>query len=185
MRYALVYGLISGTIIILTMIAGFELAAPDSFTHTLWYGYLLMFVVLAFVFVGVKRYRDVECGGVVRFWRALAVGLGMAAFAGLAYLVIFEIYLAATDYGYLHAAVAKADTAAGRDQLESMLFNPVTRVIFVFLEISSRPESWSRWSRPCCCAIRGCFRRTASGRLRQKSLRDCCAGRGGCLTAER
>ena len=30
MRYALVYGLISGTIVILTMIAGFELTGPDS-----------------------------------------------------------------------------------------------------------------------------------------------------------
>jgi hypothetical protein len=139
MRYALVYGLISGTIIILTMIAGFELTAPDSFTHTLWYGYLLMFVVLAFIFVGVKRYRDVECGGIVRFWRALGLGLGMAAFAGLAYVVIFEIYLAATDYAYLHAAVAKADSPADRDQIESILFNPLTRMIFVFLEIFFPP----------------------------------------------
>jgi hypothetical protein len=135
MRYALVYGLIAGTIIILTMIAGFELTAPDSFTHTIWYGYLLMFVVLAFIFVGVKRYRDVEGGGVVRFWRAFGLGLVMAAVAGIAYVLIFEIYLAASDYRYLHEAVAKAETAADRAQIESLLFDPPMRMMFVFLEI--------------------------------------------------
>lgn len=139
MRYALVYGLISGTIIILTMIAGFELTAPDSFTHEIWYGYLLMFVVLTFIFVGVKRYRDLEGGGVVRFWRALGLGLGMAAFAGIAYVMIFEVYLAATDYRYIHDAVAKAPTAADRAQYESILFNPLTRMLFVFLEIFFPP----------------------------------------------
>ena len=135
MRYALVYGLISGTIIILTMIAGFELTAPDSFTHTIWYGYLLMFVVLTFIFVGVKRYRDVEGGGVVRFWRAFGLGIGMSVVAGIAYVLIFEVYLAASGYRYLHEAVAKAPTPADRAQIESLLFNPPLRMIFVFLEV--------------------------------------------------
>jgi len=135
MRYALVYGLISGTIIILTMVAGFELTAPDSFVHSLWYGYLLMLVVLTFIFVGVKRYRDLECGGVVRFWRAFGLGLGMAAFASVAYVLIFELYLAATQYRFLETMVAGARTAAERAELESMLYNPLVRMAFVVLEI--------------------------------------------------
>ncbi len=134
MKYALVYGLIAGTIIILTMIAGFELAARDSFVRTLWYGYLLMLVVLTFIFVGVKRYRDIECGGVVRFGRALLVGLGMAAFAGLAYVVIFEIYLAATDNRLLEDMIA-ASAPAQRANLQSMLLDPWQRVPLVFVEI--------------------------------------------------
>lgn len=135
MRYTLVYGLLSGGIIILTMIAGFELTGPDSFTHTLWYGYALMLVVLTFLFVGVKRYRDVECGGVIRFGRALLIGLGIAFVAGLAYVAIFEAYLAATHYRYLGEIVAGAHDAAERAQMESMLFDPLTRMSFVFLEI--------------------------------------------------
>jgi hypothetical protein len=134
MKYALVYGLIAGTIIILTMIAGFELAGRDSFVRTLWYGYLLMLVVLTFIFVGVKRYRDIECGGVVRFGRALRVGLGMAAFAGLAYVVIFEIYLAATDDRLLQDMIA-ASPQAGRANLASMLLDPWRRIPLVFIEI--------------------------------------------------
>ena len=134
MKYALVYGLIPGTIIILTMITGFELANHDSFMSTLWFGYLLMFVVLTFIFVGMKRYRDIECGGVIRFGRAFLVGLGMAAFASLAYLLIFEIYLAATDYRILHQMIAGAAQAEQAD-LESMLLDPRRRVPFVFIEI--------------------------------------------------
>lgn len=134
MRYALVYGLISGSIIILTMIAGFELTARDSFTRTLWYGYLLMLVVLTIMFVGIKRYRDVECGGVIRFGRAFGLGLGIAAFAALAYAVIFEVYLALTGYRMLGEMVAAAGPAE-RAQIEGMLYNPVMRAAFVFIEL--------------------------------------------------
>lgn len=135
MRYALVYGLLSGGIVILTMIAGFELTGPDSFTRTLWYGYALMLVVLTFIFVGVKRYRDIECGGVIRFGRAFLLGLGIAVVAGLAYVAIFEAYLAATHYRYLGQLVASAHDAQERAQMESMLYNPLVRVPFVFIEI--------------------------------------------------
>lgn len=134
MRYALVYGLIPGTIIVLTMITGFELAGPDSFVRTLWYGYLLMLVALTFIFVGMKRYRDIECGGVIRFGRAFLVGLGMAAFAGLAYVIVFETYLAITGYRLLEEMIA-GSAQADRADLESMLLDPWQRVPLVFLEI--------------------------------------------------
>jgi hypothetical protein len=134
MRYAIVYGLIAGTIIILTMIAGFELTARDSFAHTLWYGYALMLAALTIMFVGIKRYRDVECGGVIRFGRAFALGLGMAAFAAVAYAAIFEAYLAATHYQMLDDMIAAAGPA-DRAALEGMLLNPLARVSFVFIEL--------------------------------------------------
>lgn len=135
MRYALVYGLLSGSIIILIMIAGFEFTGPDSFTHTLWYGYALMLVVLTFLFLGVKRYRDIECGGIIRFGRAFLIGLGIAVIASIAYVVIFEAYLAATGYRYLGEIVAGAHTAPERAEIESMLYNPLMRTMFVSLEI--------------------------------------------------
>ena len=134
MKYALVWGLIAGTINILVMIAGFALTAQDSFTHTLWYGYLVILVALGFIFVGVKRYRDVECGGTVRFGRAFLVGLGIAVFASLAYVVIWEIYLAATGYQFLANMVASAPSAAQRAEMEGMLYNPLVRLPFEFLE---------------------------------------------------
>jgi len=134
MKYALVYGLIGGLIAILTMITGFALTASDSFVHSLWYGYLVILVGLSFIFIGVKRYRDVECGGVIRFGRAFLVGLGIAAFASLAYVVIWEAYLAATGYEFLAHMVAAADGAQQRAEMEGMLYNPLVRVPFEFLE---------------------------------------------------
>ena len=147
MKYALVYGLISGGVSILTLIAGVELTGPGSFVRTNWFGYLLMLVVLTFVFVGIKRYRDLECGGVIRFGRAFLVGLGIAAFAGLAFVLVFEVYLAATGYrfyGEYAAQIVRDGQAAGastadiaRDvaTAESFRDNPLLRIPVTFLLI--------------------------------------------------
>ena len=74
MKYALTYGLLSGFVIIVTMIAGMTLGHHQSFFSSEWFGYLVMLVALTFIFVGVKRYRDGERGGVIRFWSAVAMG---------------------------------------------------------------------------------------------------------------
>lgn len=100
MRYALVYGLISGTIAISVIIAGM-IFAPHSVMQTVWFGYLIMVVALTFIFVGLRRYRNVEKGGTIRFLPALGMGLAIAAFAVLAYWLVWEIYLAATHYAFI------------------------------------------------------------------------------------
>lgn len=102
-RHALIYGLLSGTIIVLVIIAGMTLGG---FGHSLWFGYLAMLVALTFIFVGVKRYRDVEGGGVVRFWRALGLALGIAGVATIAYVAVWEVYLALTHYAFMDEYIA-------------------------------------------------------------------------------
>src|SRR3569623_3376127 len=102
-RYALIYGLLSGTVIVLVIIGGMTLGG---FGHSLWFGYLAMLVALTFIFVGVKRYRDVEGGGVVRFWRALGLALGIAGVATIAYVAVWEVYLALTHYAFMDEYVA-------------------------------------------------------------------------------
>ena len=48
--------------------AGLAVAGHDSGVFgTVWFGYLVMLVALTFIFVGVKRYRDVERGGGIKF----------------------------------------------------------------------------------------------------------------------
>ena len=69
MRYILVYGVLAGLVIILTMIAGITFG-KDVFLSSAVFGYLTMLVALTLIFVGVKRYRDNELGGVVRFVRS-------------------------------------------------------------------------------------------------------------------
>ena len=145
MRYALVYGLLSGTVTIVAMLAARELSGPGSFARSEWFGYLLMLVVLSFVFVGVKRYRDVECGGVIRFGRAFLVGLGISAFAGIAFAAIFELYLAATGYRFYEeyaAEIVRDRRAAGAGaaeiarevaMAESLRDNPLVRIPVSFI----------------------------------------------------
>lgn len=146
MKYAITYGLVAGVVIIAVMLVGITMSGQDS----LWFGYLVMLVGLTLIFVGVKRYRDVDLGGVIKFLPALGMGLGIAAVAGLAYVVVFEVYLALTDYRFMDdyiAGVLRAREAAGASaveiakeaaSLESMRIsyrNPLFRIPMTFLEI--------------------------------------------------
>jgi hypothetical protein len=98
MRYALIYGGIGGFIAITIICASLALDTPS---HSEWFGYLVMLVALSMIFVGVKRFRDVECGGVIRFGRAFAVGLGIAVVAGIVYVIGWEIFQSATGWDFM------------------------------------------------------------------------------------
>ncbi|HET9445702.1 MAG TPA: DUF4199 domain-containing protein [Steroidobacteraceae bacterium] len=150
MRYALTYGLLSGFVIIVTMITGIVLSEQKSFFSSEWFGYLVMLVALSFIFVGVKRYRDVERGGVIKFGAAFGMGLAIAAAAGVAYVAVWEIYLAMTDYKFMDdyiAGILRSRQAAGLSgaalaeevaRLEAMRAsydNPLFRMPMTFLEI--------------------------------------------------
>ena len=93
MRYALIYGTFAG-IIIFGLSALVFLSGLLGHIDNPLYGYLIMIVGLTMIFVGVKRYRDVEKGGTIRFGEALAVGLGIALVASLIYVGGFEAYYA-------------------------------------------------------------------------------------------
>jgi hypothetical protein len=128
MRYALTYGLLSGFVIIVTLITGIVLSDQKSFFSSEWFGYLVMLVALTFIFVGVKRYRDVERGGVIEFGAAFAMGLAIAAAAGVAYVAVWEIYLAMTE-------AALADEVAKLESMRTSYANPLLRVPMTFLEV--------------------------------------------------
>jgi hypothetical protein len=124
MRYALIYGLISGTIAMGVLIAGM-IYAPHSVMQTVWFGYLIMIVATTFIFVGVRRYRDVEKGGVIRFQSALIMGLAIAVVSVIVYVLIWEIYLAATHYAFIDKVFRGTDPAivAAREAYS----NPISR----------------------------------------------------------
>ena len=150
MKYAFIYGFLSGLVIIVTMITGIVFSGHESFFSSEWFGYLVMLVALTFIFVGVKRYRDIERGGVIKFGIAFAMGLAIAAAAGVAYVGVWEIYLAMTDYKFMDqyiagimrakqaAGVSGAALAAEMAKLESMrtnYANPLLRIPMTFMEI--------------------------------------------------
>ena len=150
MKYALTYGLLSGSVIIATMLTGIVLSDQDSIFSSEYFGYLVMLVALTFIFVGVKRYRDVEKGGIIRFVPAFAMGLGIAAVAALAYVAVWEVYLAATDYRFMDeyiagivrareaegaSAAAIREELAGLESMRAQYGNPLFRIPITLLEI--------------------------------------------------
>jgi hypothetical protein len=102
-RTILAYGLISGTIIILAMIA--TIVFLDE--HSLWLGYLIMLVGLTSILVGVKQHRDQTLGGVIRFWPALGLGVLIALAATVAYVVIWQVFVSVTHYDYMGKYIAQ------------------------------------------------------------------------------
>src|SRR5688500_16575458 len=93
MKYALVFGGIGGAIAV-SVISATLILDMSNHTTSLWFGFLVMFAALSRIFLGMRRYRDVECGGILRFWRALARGAGMALVAALIYAAGGEISIA-------------------------------------------------------------------------------------------
>ena len=81
-KIAITYGILSGTITIMTLILGLMVSEGGSFLSSELFGYLTMLVALSMIFIGIKRYRDHELGGVIRFLPAFAMGLGHL-YAGL------------------------------------------------------------------------------------------------------
>ncbi|MEM1132923.1 MAG: DUF4199 domain-containing protein [Pseudomonadota bacterium] len=147
-RIILLFGALSGAITIGTMTLGMVFGGESGGSE--FVGYLIMLVALSLIFVGVKRYRDVEQGGVIRFWKALQVGLGIAVVAGVVYVVGWELFLWQTDYAFfeeysaaqLAAREAAGATAAELEALKQemadaavMYANPVYRMPITFTEI--------------------------------------------------
>ncbi|MBI1187500.1 MAG: DUF4199 family protein [Alphaproteobacteria bacterium] len=145
LRISLIYGAIAGTVTIAFMVLGFAIGQASEI-----FGYLSMVVALSMIFLGIKRYRDVECGGMVKFFPAFLVGLSIAAIAGVAYVAAWEVYLAATDYGfaaeYAQSQIERARAAmapgpaldakiAELQRFVTMYADPAFRLPMTFIEI--------------------------------------------------
>ena len=149
-KIILVYGIIAGVVIICAITAGLVLGEGEGPWGSQWLGYLIMFVALSLIFVGVKQYRDSELGGVISFGKAFQVGLGIAVVAGIAYVLSWETYLAMTDYAFIDdyaAGVieqarnegisedAMQELVAGMENMKETYGKPWFRLPITFLEI--------------------------------------------------
>ena len=149
-RIILTYGLISGLFIVVAIIGTIVLSGGAPPHSNMWLGYLIMLVALSSILVGVKQHRDRALGGVIRFRTALMLGLGIALVASLAYVVVWEAYLAATDYSFMSRYVeatlaAKREAgvtgaaydkmAAEMEALKVKYASPLFRMPMTFIEI--------------------------------------------------
>ncbi|HEV7233210.1 MAG TPA: DUF4199 domain-containing protein [Sphingorhabdus sp.] len=149
-RIILVYGVIAGVTVALLMRIAMMLF-PEGGTGGVIAGFSSMIVALSFVFVGTKRYRDVELGGVIRFGKALAVGFGIAAIATVLYVAAWELYLYYTDYTFMdeytrialeqaqkagQSASEIAELSKQMDGYKELYANPLSRWAVTAMEIS-------------------------------------------------
>jgi hypothetical protein len=149
-RIIWIYGTIGGLVLASSFLVGWLMGAEID-DHNVFVGYSIMLVALSMVFVGVKQYRDKVLGGVIRFWPAVGVGLGIAAVASLFYVIGWEVYMYATDYSFMRAYVESsiaAKQAAGAPAAEVAKFaaemkafeaqyaNPLFRIAITLMEIA-------------------------------------------------
>lgn len=149
-RIILIFGAAAGLIVAVPMSLLLANAEPGSAATSHFTGYLIMLLALSLIFFGVKRLRDRELGGVIRFVPALLVGLGISAVAGVIYVIGWEITLAVTDFAFVdtystaavEAARAKGSSAADveaviaqMDEFRRQYANPFFRLPVTFIEI--------------------------------------------------
>ncbi|HMS21144.1 MAG TPA: DUF4199 domain-containing protein [Sphingorhabdus sp.] len=149
-RIIAVYGTIGGLVLASSFLVGWLMGAEID-DHNVFVGYSIMLVALSMVFVGVKKYRDTVLGGVIRFWPAAGVGLGIAAVASLFYVIGWEIYMYATDYSFMRAyvdssiaakqaagvpAAEVAKFAAEMKAFEAQYADPLFRMVITLTEIA-------------------------------------------------
>jgi hypothetical protein len=149
-RIILIFGIAAGLIVAVPMDLMLAHAEHGSAATSLFTGYLMMVLALSMVFFGVKRLRDHELGGAIRFVPALLAGLGISAVAGVIYVIGWEITLAVTDFEFIdsystaavEAARAKGASAAEvaavmakMDEFRRQYANPLFRLPMTFIEI--------------------------------------------------
>ena len=84
LRYILVYGVIAGAIVGVPLsILTLSMSGQAMMRYGMLVGYLTMLIALSAVFLAIKRRRDVDLGGVIKFWPALGLGLGVSFVAGV------------------------------------------------------------------------------------------------------
>jgi hypothetical protein len=112
-------------------------------------GYTIMVLSFLIVFVGVKHYRDTECGGAISFGRAFAAGALMMLIACACYVAMWEVMTATVEKNFAHdytAGMVKRAQDSGLEgaaleakiaeahKFEVMYSNPLYRMSMTLLE---------------------------------------------------
>ncbi len=143
------YGLLSGLALAITMGLTVPFEHHIKATYGMAVGYTLMVLSFLIVFVGVKHYRDTECGGYLTFGRAFAAGVLMMLISCVCYVAMWEALTATVEKNFAHdyaagmvkraqnsglqGAALDAKTAEAH-QFEVMYSNPLYRMSMTLLE---------------------------------------------------
>lgn len=125
------FGLISGAISSLMMLASVPVANRMGFDTGAVIGYTSIVLSFLLVFFGIRSYRDNAGDGQITFWKAFAVGISITVISCLCYVVTWEVlyYNFLPDFWEKYGAhlVAKLTASgASRAAIEAQL-QQVTR----------------------------------------------------------
>jgi hypothetical protein len=141
-------GLIVGSILFATTVS--MTGQPPSMSLGMVIGYSAMLIALSAIFIAMKRHRDQALGGVIRFWPAFAMGLGISLVAGVFYVLAWEAAMAVTgmDFAGEYAAylieqrkaagataAELAKLAAEMETFKAQYADPLFRLPMTFAEI--------------------------------------------------
>lgn len=146
LRTALAYGAIGGLIaggLLSIVVLNFKDAIG---AYGMAIGHLIMLIGLSTIFIAIKRQRDMEQGGVIRFFPALGLGVAISLVAGIVYALCWDVALhmigidAFIDRfaGDMLQGKTGAELASAKAELESFratYHNPFFRLPMTFMEI--------------------------------------------------
>lgn len=143
------YGLIVGGLLTLFMWVSAFVFSGNDLSKASFVGFLTMAISFAFLFIGVKKYRELN-DGVLDFKTGLRVALGIALIASICYVVSWMIYYQfygqefVADYQqrYLESLQASGmnDLELGEQRLQLEVMtekysNPMFRIGITFMEV--------------------------------------------------
>jgi len=150
-KNVLVFGLLSGFIITAFMLYSSLMCYSNAnFKSSEVVGYAGMLIAFAFIFVGIKNYRDKYNNGIISFGKAFKVGLFITLIASTLYVLVWviEYYVFVPDWmdKYCTHMINEAKSS-GVNQLEldktnaqmnsykEMYKNPLFVVLFTYVEV--------------------------------------------------
>lgn len=148
-KTVLTFGLISGAVASLMMLATMPFNDQIGFDKAMIVGYTTMVLAGLLIYFGIRSYRDNVNGGFVSFGRALTVGLLIAAISALCYSATWELLkdrIAPDHMAKYNAYMVDKARAGGASDAEiqkqvaearkfsEMLRNPLVSMAFTLLE---------------------------------------------------
>lgn len=143
------YGLRSGIALAILLAVTVPFEHHTNARWSMAVGYTTMVLSFLIVFVGVKHYRDTECGGSITFGRALAAGVLMMLISCTCYVVMWEALMATVEKNFAHEysaslvkraqnsglqGAALAAKLAEARSFEAMYSNPLYSAAITLLE---------------------------------------------------
>lgn len=153
LRTAGKYGLWGGVIVSGLMLLGFLWMQHGNMSNQAGeiLGYASMIIALSMIFVGIKKYRDIDLGGQITFLEALKIGLVISIIASFIYVLTWMIYSnseAASEMmdTYFTSAIEKIKNSGNEqaiitkdvDRMMRMKANydkPLYKILYTFMEI--------------------------------------------------